>query len=283
MNKLRFSALGGLEPCVHAPRLKVACGGDGTDLAECILAGHPGFDVIGAACAEPHISGAQDYGSVRDIKGFQDAFGAAEHPFLLRITFTRMGHRHHLDLLKLVLAQHAGRVAPGGPGLGAEAERVRGEADGQGGLVQYVACDGVGQGHFGGWNEPHTLFGLVAVFAKFGKLISAIHGLIADEDGGVHFEQPVLIHMGVDHELGERAVDTGDGAFEHDKAAARGFGGRFEIHGRCYALDFKVLFWREIKIPRRAPAGDLDVVVLIRAFGHIVCGQVGNAGKCVGQ
>ena len=53
------------------------------------------------------------------------------HPVELGAAVLRPGDRDHLDLLELVLAQHAGGVLAGGAGLGAEALGVGGHADRQ--------------------------------------------------------------------------------------------------------------------------------------------------------
>ena len=70
-----------------------------------------------------------------------------------RVTFRR-GDRDQLDLVELVLAEHAARVAAGRARLGAEARRQRGEAERQLGLVEDGFADEVGQRDFGGGDEP---------------------------------------------------------------------------------------------------------------------------------
>ncbi len=89
--------------------------------------------------------------------------------------------------------------------------------------------------------------------------------------------------MGVDHELGQGAVNAGDGPFEQHKTRAGDFGGGFEIHRGGNAGDFEMFFWCEIKARQLAPAVDLDIVVLIGTLRDVLGGAVGNAGQHIGQ
>jgi hypothetical protein len=107
---------------VHAPGLEIATGGDRGDLAIGVLPGQPGLDVVGAPCAEAHVTHAQHDRAVGNAKTLKDALGAAEHAFLLFVRLIGMGDRHHLDLLELVLAEHAGGVAACRARFGPEAQ-----------------------------------------------------------------------------------------------------------------------------------------------------------------
>ena len=283
MHKLRFSTIGGLEPCVHAARLKIAGGGNRADLAIGVLTGQPRLDVKGPPRAKPHVPGAQNDCSVRDFKRFQDRLGTAQHPLLFRVAVVGMRDRNHLDLFELVLAQHAGGVAPGRSGLRAETQRMRRHPDGQRMRLQNIARHRICQRHLRGRHQPHPFVGLVTVFAKFGQLVGAIHGRIAHQHGRIYLRQAVLIHMGVDHELRQRPVNARNSAPEHHKAAARNLGGRFKIHRRRDSADLVMFHRRKVKAAGAAPAVLFDVVVLVRAVGHIIGGQVGDMAQRVGQ
>ena len=230
MHELRFAAICGFEPCVHPPRLKIPRGRDRADLAVGVLTGEPGLDVKGPARAKAHVTGAQDHGAVRHAQTFQHVFGTAQHPLLFVVRLIGVGDRYHLDLLELVLAQHARGVAARAAGFGTEAQGVGGHPAGQGGFFQHVTGDRIGERHFGGGDQPPAVGGLIAVVAELGQLVGAIHRLVAHQHGGHMFGQPVFIDMGVDHELRQRTVNPRHGPFKHHKARAGGFGGGFEIH-----------------------------------------------------
>ena len=66
------------------------------------------------------------------------------------------GDGDKLHLVELVLAQHAARIASGRAGLGAEAGRERGEAEGKLFLGEDGFADEIGERNFGGGNEPET-------------------------------------------------------------------------------------------------------------------------------
>ena len=64
-------------------------------------------------------------------KLLQHRLGRAGHPLVLVRAVVRVRDADHFDLAKLVLAQHAARVAPGRPGLAAETVGQCGQADRQ--------------------------------------------------------------------------------------------------------------------------------------------------------
>ena len=61
----------------------------------------------------------------------QDRLGVAGQLLERLVRVLRMDDLHHLDLVELVLADHAARVLAVAAGLRAEARRVRGEPDRQ--------------------------------------------------------------------------------------------------------------------------------------------------------
>ena len=154
-----------------------------------------------------------------------------------------------------------------------------GQAAGQRRLLHDLACDDIGERHLGGGDQPPAVRGLVAVFAEFRQLPGAEHRVVADEDGGIDLGQAVLKCMNIQHELRQRAVDTGDGAAEQDEAGAGEFCRRFEIHARSDARDVEMFDGREVEFARGAPAVDLDIAGLVFAVGNVICGQVGQGGE----
>ena len=64
---------------------------------------------------------------------------------------------HHLDLVELVLADHAARVLAVAAGLGAEARRMRGQPDRQRSQRQDLVAHRVGQRDLGGRDQVQRL------------------------------------------------------------------------------------------------------------------------------
>jgi hypothetical protein len=86
-----------------------------------ILPRQPDLNVIGLARAEADIAAAQVHHAIVQTKALHDRFGAAEHALMLVDRFLGGSDRHHLNLVELVLAQHAARIAPGRTRFRAEA------------------------------------------------------------------------------------------------------------------------------------------------------------------
>ena len=83
--------------------------------------------------------------------------------------------------------------------------------------------------------------------------------------------------MGVEHELGDGAVQAGEVAAQHGEARARKFRARIEIQPDVFEVG--VFFWREVKDARRAPATHFEVVVFVFADGDAFVRRVGHGGQ----
>ena len=114
-----------------------------------------------------------------------------------------MGDADKLDLGKLVLANHAARVAPGGPRLGAETGRMCREPHRQRVGRPYFLGSDVGQGHFGGRNQP-LVIGTEQVIAEFRQLPRSGHSGAVDQVGRQCFLISELGGVGIQHESGKR-------------------------------------------------------------------------------
>jgi hypothetical protein len=151
-------------------------------------------------------------------------------------------------------------------------------------LVDDVARDDVGQRDLGGGDQPPAIRGLVAVLAEFRQLAGAVHApLRAHEDGAVDLGQAVFLGMGVEHELRQRPVQARDGARHQHEAGARELSRRSRNPCRAMPVSSKCSFGWKSNSRGRAPAVDLDIVVLVRAVGDVVIGQVRDAGEQVAQ
>ena len=123
-----------------------------------------------------------------------------------------------LDFLELVLANDAARVFARRASLGAEAGRVGRERDGQARFVENLVAVEIGDGNFGGWDQPVVVVlelaardgvgvGIGAaeeVLGKLGQLAGAEERLGIDHERRQHFFVAVLLRVQVEHEADQR-------------------------------------------------------------------------------
>src|SRR3546814_19900266 len=106
----------------------IGAGRAARNLAIPLLAGQPDFEIIGARGREAHVAGAQFHAAESEAELGEQGFGARRHPLVLGFGLVGGGDRDHLDLVELVLAAEAARIAAPGARLRAEAWRPPGEA-----------------------------------------------------------------------------------------------------------------------------------------------------------
>ncbi len=155
--------------------------------------------------------------------------------------FSGRGELDQLDLLELVLADHAADVFAVGAGFGAEAGGVGAVRDGELGFVEGLVAEEVGDGDLGGGDEPVVVLLQLAggvgalvvaveeVFGELGELAGAEEGLRVDHVGRQDFGVAVLGCVEVEHEVGEGALEAGSLTVVDDEAGAGDFGGAVEV------------------------------------------------------
>jgi hypothetical protein len=198
-----------------------------------------------------------------------------------------VGDLHHLDLVELVLADHAARVAPGAAGLGPEARRVRGELDGQLGLGHDLVAHKVGQRHFAGRDQVQrgvvsggfallpALLGGEQVALKLGQLAGAAQRVGVDDVGHIALGVAVLLRLHVQHELRQRAVQAGDRPLHHGEARAR----QLDAHSKSRpsgVADVHMVLDAKSSARGLCPSCAHHVAMLVRAHGHAGVRQVGH-------
>ena len=158
-----------------------------------------------------------------------------------------------------------------------------GELDGQVGLGHDFIAHKIGQRHFAGGDEVQRR-GIVAVLAAFfggkqigfklGQLPRATQAIGIDDVGRVALGVAMLLGLHIEHELRERPVQSGDGAFEHAEARARQFGAGFKVQAQGFA-DVHMVFGGKAQgcgfttqPLRGAPAAQFDIAVFVAAKGH---------------
>ena len=93
------------------------------------------------------------------------------------------------------------------------------------------------------------------------------------------FNVAVLVRLRIEHVLSKGSFEFGQRAFCHNKACARNFCRRFEVHHLEGFAHVEMLTRFEIVTGRFAPAAHLDVSMLVKAIGNFIEGDVGNGGK----
>jgi hypothetical protein len=191
---------------------------------------------------------------------------------------------HHLDLVELVLADHAARVAPGAAGLGAEARAVRGELDRQLLGRQDLLAHGVGQRDLAGRDQ--VLLGLRVIGAasqhpehvllELGQLAGAFEHLAVDDVGRVALGVAVLGGLHVQHELRQRPVQPRHRAAQEGEARAAQLGTGVEVQPQRRTQVDVVARRKSKDGARRAPAAHLDVAAFVGTQRHAVVRQVGQ-------
>jgi hypothetical protein len=146
------------------------------------------------------------------------------HGFQRFVALLGVHDLHHLDLVELVLADHAARVAAGAARFGAEAGRVRGQLQRQLRFGQHLVAHEVGQRHLAGRDQVQRL--LVSdpspswpplltanrSASNLGSCPGAAQRRLVDDVGHIALGVAVLLRLRVEHELRERAVQPGDRA-----------------------------------------------------------------------
>ena len=144
----------------------------------------------------------------------------AAHLFEGFVALLRRDDLYHLDLVELVLANHAAGITAIGTGFTAEARGMGGELERQTAGVDDLVAHHVGQRHFGGRDQEEItiVVELEQVFLELGQLAGAHQGVAVDDIGYVIFFVAMLQRLLVEHELHQRTVQARDGAMHHGEA-----------------------------------------------------------------
>ena len=211
-------------------------------------------------------------------EAFQHLFGAGGHALVLGHGLLGRGDRDHLHLDELMLADHAPGVAPRSPRLGAETGGQRGDAHGQGLLVENFLAHQIGQRHLGGGDQPEVLARAKLVVAELRELRGAIHGVVAHQHRRVHLFITVVLGVQVQHELAQRPLQPRQRPAQDHEARTRHFCRPLEIHQAQRLADLEMLPGLEAFFEGRARSNDagLHIIMLVGALGNLVERQIGQ-------
>ncbi|MCY1355577.1 hypothetical protein D9M69_420070 [compost metagenome] len=146
--------------------------------------------------------------------------------------------------------------------------------------VEDFPGDDVGQRHLGGRDQVEVGLAFAAdleqILLELRQLAGALQRRRLHQVRGVGLLVAVLGDVQVDHELRQRAVQTGDRPAQQGETRARQLGGGLEVQPAVLLAEGDVVLDREIEGARAAPTAHFDVVVLVVAERHRLVRQVGN-------
>ncbi len=280
-----FFCAGGAVADVCAAGLEVGEVGTGADLAVEALAGQPDFEVVGLRGAEAHVAGREEHTAVGETEEFEDTFGVASEGLMLVAGLFASREFDELDLLELVLADHAADVFAVAAGFAAEAWCPGAEGDGELRFVEGLVAEEVGDGDLSGGDEP-----VIAIlkFAGVGALVVAVKGVFGelrelagpeegtrvDHEGREDFGVSVLAGVEIEHEVGEGALEARSGAVVDDETGAGDFSGPVEVEDVEVFAEIPVRFRGEVEGGLSAPGFLLAVGMFVGADGNGVLGEV---------
>lgn len=195
-----------------------------------------------------------------EAEGLEDGFGVGDEVFKFVVASFGEDVFDEFDLVELVHAEDAAGVPSGGSGFTAETGGVGGELHRElVGFQDFIAVE-VGDGDFGGGDEPEVVLGVVEVLGEFREVASADERIGGDKGGGVDLVVAVFLDLEVGHEVDQGALEFGAGAGVDDETGAADFHAAFEVDEGFFFGDFPVGF--EVVAGRFfAPGADDDVVL----------------------
>ena len=186
----------GAEAGVEPPRLVVRAVAAAGELPVALLAREPRLAVELLRRRGAEVAGGDVHHLVRDAEALQDRLLGREDHQVLGRALLRRAEAEHLDLVELVHAQDAARVAAGGAGLAAEAGRIACVADRERGLVEELLHVHRRQRDLAGADEAVAVHRLVDLGAVGGEEAGAVHGLLAHEHGRDHRAEALALDDG---------------------------------------------------------------------------------------
>ena len=117
------------------------------------------------------------------------------------------------------------------------------------------------------------------VAGELRQLASTVQGVMVDQVWHIVFRVAMLLSVQIQHELRQRAVHTGDLPFHHHETGAGQLHRSGKIQAAVHLTEGDVIADLEIKLARRAPAANFNVIVLVTANRYAVIRQVRNGQR----
>src|SRR5439155_20011636 len=171
---------------------------------------------------------------------------------------------HQFHLVELVVADHAARVLAVCASLAPEAGRVTDEFQRQGFELDDLVAHDIGQRYLGGRNEVELALlaprhGEQVVF-EFRQLSRAVHAFGFYDVWRIDLGVAVLHGMHVEHQLSDRAMQSGKRSPYQRKPGPRDLSRRLEVELRQPRADVDVIPRSEVEPAWRARAPEFDVI-----------------------
>jgi hypothetical protein len=116
------------------------------------------------------------------------------------------------------------------------------------------------------------------VVVEFRQLRGAEHDLVAHEQRRIDLGIAMFVHMQIEHELADGALQPRNLSLEHHEARAGKPARRLEIHALKSLAEIEMLF-RVVDARRRSNAAQKHVAAFIGAERNILERQVGDGGE----
>ena len=275
MDELRLALGIAAELDVGAARLIVRAVRARGDLAVLVLCGEPDLEVVRRRRREAHVARAELDDVVRQLEEAQDVFSRVDHRVELVPARLRLDEFDELDLVELVLANEAARVAASAAGLGAEARRVAAVVLRQLVAVEDLIAVVVRRRHLSRRHEVVVeAFELEHVVGELRQLARARHALLVGDVRCEHLRVAVLVGVQVHHEVDAGALEAGAEAFVEREARARDLGSAVGVEDVELRAEIPVRLRLEVELRRLPPLADLRVLRVVLADWHVLARHV---------
>ena len=219
---------------------------------------------------------------IGQAKELQTPLGLGDHALELVHRVLGLGELDHLDLVELVNADDATRVAAGRASLLAEAGREGGVPERQLVAVENLVPVNVGEHDLSRGDKVHAAAHVVEVLVELGQLTRAKEGVVVGDDRRPPFGEAGL-HVRIDKEVDERALHEGARATKQVEARAGKLDAALEVDHASGGAKVPVRLGLEVELRGLAPATDLGVVGVVDAIRHGLVRDVGDGSNQVKQ
>src|SRR3989441_1044746 len=249
------------------------------DLAVLPLPGQPDLHVVALRRLEPHVAGAVEHHPIGELEALEHRLGVPDHGLQLVVRLRGRRDLHQLDLVELVLSDHALHVLAVRPRLAAVARRERHVATRERRLGEDLTRVERRHGHLGGGDhvERAAFVGLERLedlLLELGQEPIVLHRRGIHEVGHPHFRVAVLPRVEVEHELRQRALEPRRRAPQDRKSRLRNLRRTLEVEEPERFADLLVGLRSEPERARRSPPAHLHVLLLGRPGGQRRVGKV---------
>ena len=212
---------------------------------------------------------------VRQLQEAQDVLSSVDHRVEFMPARLRLDELDELDLVELVLADQAARIAAGAASLGAEARRVAAVVLRQLAAVEDLIAVVVRRRHLSRRHEVvvETLE-FEHVIGKLRQLARTRHARLVGDVRCEHLRVAVLVGVQVHHEVDAGALEAGAESLVEREARARDLGSAVGVEDVELRAEIPVRLRLEVELRRLPPLADLRVLRVVLADWHVFARHV---------